>query len=46
MAKAKKVDGNYETTAKPDVYMILLILTFLAMLVATGLMYLESAALQ
>lgn len=46
MAKAKKSDTTYETKAKPDVYMILLILTFLAMLVATGLMYFESTMLQ
>lgn len=46
MAKAKKTDATYQAKAKPDVYMVLLILTFLAMTIATLLMYLESSALQ
>lgn len=46
MAKSKHEDGPYEAKPKADVYMVLIILTFFAMLVATGLMYLEASSLQ
>ncbi|MFO0948468.1 MAG: hypothetical protein U1D30_21525 [Planctomycetota bacterium] len=44
MAKSKKTD-LYEAKPKPDVYMVLLIITFLGMTAATALMYVEYNAL-
>ncbi|MBY0586646.1 hypothetical protein K2X85_05685 [bacterium] len=46
MAK-KKVDvATYVEEPKADVYLAIMILTFVAMIIATFLMYLEWAALQ
>lgn len=43
--QARQSGGIYVDKPKADVYLALLILTFLAMLVATVLMYLESSAI-
>ena len=39
-------DGIYVEKPRPDVYMMLIILTFFSMLVATVVMYLEWSGLQ
>jgi hypothetical protein len=39
-------NDDYEARPKPDVYLALLVLTFVGMLVATAIMWLENAALK
>lgn len=45
MAKKKDVETSYVAQPKSDVYLAIMIITFTAMIIATGLMYLEYSSL-